>query len=37
MARKHRPDVTVLDLQLPGLDGIAVAEALHAELPTARR
>jgi two-component system, NarL family, response regulator DesR len=33
MARKHRPDVAVLDLQMPGMDGIAVAEALHAELP----
>src|SRR3954471_4338635 len=33
MARAHRPDVAVLDLQMPGLDGIAVAEALRAELP----
>lgn len=34
MARKHQPDVAVLDLQLPGLDGIAVAEALRSELPS---
>jgi two-component system, NarL family, response regulator DesR len=33
MARRHRPDVAVLDLQMPGLDGIAVAEALAADLP----
>jgi len=34
MARAHRPDVAVLDLQMPGLDGIAVAEALRSELPS---
>jgi two-component system response regulator DesR len=33
MARLHRPDVAVLDLQMPGLDGIAVAQALLREAP----
>lgn len=33
MARLHHPDVAILDLQMPGLDGIAVAEALIVELP----
>ncbi|AYY13560.1 DNA-binding response regulator [Actinobacteria bacterium YIM 96077] len=32
MARAHRPDVAVLDLQMPDMDGIAVAETLHEEL-----
>jgi two-component system, NarL family, response regulator DesR len=36
MARALRPDVAVLDLQMPDLDGVAVAKALHDELPTCR-
>lgn len=31
-ALHHRPDVAVLDLQMPGLDGIAVSEALRDSL-----
>jgi two-component system response regulator DesR len=33
MARAHRPDIAVLDLQMPDLDGIAVAQALAADVP----
>ncbi|GGV83200.1 MULTISPECIES: response regulator transcription factor [Streptomyces] len=33
MARAHRPDVAVLDLQMPGADGVTVATSLRAELP----
>ncbi len=32
-ARVHRPDVAVLDLQMPGRDGLEVAELLHREQP----
>lgn len=33
MARAHEPDVAVLDLQMPGADGVRVATSLRAELP----
>ena len=35
-AVKHRVEVAVLDLQMPGMDGIAVAEALAQQLPACR-
>lgn len=34
MATKHAVDVAVLDLQMPGPDGIAVAERLAGDLPS---
>jgi DNA-binding NarL/FixJ family response regulator len=34
--RKHRPDVTLMDLRLPGKGGIEVMIDLHAEFPDAR-
>jgi len=33
--RRHRPDILVLDIHMPGKDGLAVLRALHQErLPT---
>jgi DNA-binding NarL/FixJ family response regulator len=34
--REHRPDVTVMDVRLPDLEGIDVMTAIRAEFPTAR-
>ncbi|GHA21729.1 DNA-binding response regulator [Streptomyces spiroverticillatus] len=31
--RAHRPAVALLDIQMPGLDGIAAAARIHRELP----
>jgi two-component system response regulator DesR len=33
LARQLRPQVALLDLQMPGLDGIGVTEALRTEVP----
>lgn len=35
-ALRTRPDVAVLDIDLPGLDGLTAAEQLYAQLPTCR-
>ncbi|MCZ4585106.1 response regulator transcription factor [Rhodococcus opacus] len=35
-AREHSPDVALLDVEMPGLDGIAAATALRTEMPRTR-
>ena len=34
--RKLHPDVTLMDLQMPGMSGIEAIEAIHTEAPNAR-
>jgi len=34
--RRHRPDVTLMDLHMPDLDGTEVIARIRAEFPTAR-
>ena len=34
LARRHRPDVAVLDLEMPPADGLDAAARIRAELPT---
>jgi two-component system response regulator DesR len=33
-ALQTRPDVAVLDIDLPGMDGLSAAEALHGQVPS---
>ncbi|MDV9189137.1 response regulator transcription factor [Streptomyces sp. SR27] len=34
LTRRYRPDVVLLDIQMPGMDGLTAAGRLHQELPT---
>jgi len=35
-ARTHRPDVALLDIEMPGIDGLAAASVLAQEVPSCR-
>ncbi|MET9595068.1 response regulator transcription factor [Streptomyces sp. NPDC006516] len=35
-AREHRPDVAILDIDLPGLDGLTAGALLHEQVPECR-
>lgn len=35
-ARQERPDIALLDIEMPGMDGLAAAAALREEVPSCR-
>jgi len=35
-AKEHHPDIALLDIEMPGLDGLAAAAALAQEMPSCR-
>lgn len=35
-ALQHQPDVAVIDIDLPGIDGLTAASVLHEQLPSCR-
>ncbi|MGB0096502.1 MAG: response regulator, partial [Solirubrobacteraceae bacterium] len=35
-ALKHQPDVALLDIEMPGIDGLAAAAVLSQEVPECR-
>lgn len=36
MARQHRPDIILMDINMPGLDGIAASQAVVQHVPSAQ-
>jgi DNA-binding NarL/FixJ family response regulator len=34
--RKHRPDITLMDIRMPKVDGIAAISSIHEQFPQAR-
>lgn len=36
MFRQHRPDVTLMDLRMPGMSGVEVIKAIREEFPNSR-
>lgn len=35
-AQEHQPDIAIIDIDLPGLDGLSAAAQLHEKLPSCR-
>lgn len=35
-AQVHQPDIAIIDIDLPGLDGLSAAELLHQQMPSCR-